>query len=84
MALRLADLRASQGLTLEQVSRQCGVTLQQIHKYESGRSAIPAAMIVRLADCLGAPAEDFFPMRPGDASRPPRRDSPSQQDRGFP
>lgn len=82
MARRLADLRASLGLTLAQVSQQCGVTLQQIHKYETGRSAIPAAMIVRLANCLGAPAAYFFPEPIGGVSRPARQDLRSQDGRG--
>ena len=47
-------------LPLSQVSAGCGVTLQQVHKYETGQSAVSAAMLVQLSRCLDVPVEYFF------------------------
>lgn len=67
MGHQLGSRRRAMGLSLAQVSADCGVTLQQIHKYETGKSAIPAAMVVRLADCLQVSAGYFFRALPVDA-----------------
>lgn len=56
IAARRRELRMS----LASVSLGCGVTLQQIHKYETGRSAVSAAMLVQLARCLDVPVGYFF------------------------
>jgi transcriptional regulator with XRE-family HTH domain len=48
------------GLTLAQVAEKCGVTLQQIHKYETSASVISAPMLWRLSKCLGVPVGYFF------------------------
>lgn len=64
MGRQVTVRRRELGLSLAQVSAECGVTLQQIHKYETGKSAISAAMVVRLADCLEVPVSYFFPERP--------------------
>jgi len=73
MGRQVARRRRALGLSLASVSADCGVTLQQVHKYETGKSAIPAAMVVRLADCLRVPAGYFFcelpAGSPGEAGR---------------
>lgn len=57
---RIAARRRELGLSLAQMSDRCGVTLQQIHKYETGQSAVSAPMLVKLARCLGVKASYFF------------------------
>ena len=47
-------------LSLAEVSRLCGVTLQQIHRYETGENTISAPMLWSLARCLNAPIAYFF------------------------
>lgn len=56
IALRRRELRMS----LSDVAERCGVTLQQVHKYETGRSAVSAAMLIQLARCLDVPVAWFF------------------------
>ena len=60
MGRRIAMRRRELGLSLAQMSDRCGVTLQQIHKYETGQSAVSAPMLVKLSRCLGVPAAYFF------------------------
>lgn len=48
----IARRRRALRLSLARLAGQCGVSLQQIHKYETGQSAISVAMLVKLARCL--------------------------------
>ena len=48
----IARRRRALRLSLAQLADECGVSLQQIHKYETGQSAISVAMLVKLARCL--------------------------------
>lgn len=65
---RLAARRRELRLSLAQVSQRCGVSLQQIHKYETGQTALSAPMLVQLARCLDVSAgyflEDFAKGQP--------------------
>ncbi len=56
IATRPRELRMS----LSHVADGCGVTLQQIHKYETGQSSVSAAMLVQLARRLDVTAAYFF------------------------
>ena len=57
---RLAARRAELGLTLAEVARRCKVSLQQVHKYETGQTPLSAPMLVHLAECLGVAPSYFF------------------------
>lgn len=57
---RLAERRRELGLSLAQVSAQCGVSLQQIHKYETGQTPLTVPMLVQLSRCLEAPMTYFL------------------------
>ncbi|WP_068876129.1 MULTISPECIES: helix-turn-helix domain-containing protein [unclassified Phenylobacterium] len=57
---RLAERRRDLNLSLADVAERCGVSLQQIHKYERGQSTISAPMLYRLSRCLGVPVGYFF------------------------
>jgi transcriptional regulator with XRE-family HTH domain len=49
---RLVSRRRELRLSLAQVSDRCGVSLQQIHKYETGQSTLSVPMLVQLSRCL--------------------------------
>jgi transcriptional regulator with XRE-family HTH domain len=57
---RLAARRKELGFSLAQVSQRCGVSLQQIHRYEIGHTPLSVPMLVRLAKCLDAPLSYFI------------------------
>jgi len=57
---RLAERRRDLDLSLADVAARCGVSLQQIHKYERGQSTVSAPMLYRLARCLDVPVSWFF------------------------
>ncbi len=57
---RLADRRRELRLSLAQVSARCGVSLQQVHKYETGQTPLSVPMLVQLSLCLDAPLSYFL------------------------
>jgi predicted transcriptional regulator len=57
---RLAERRRELQLSLAQVAERCGVSLQQIHKYETGQNIISAPMLFQLARCLDVPVSYFY------------------------
>jgi transcriptional regulator with XRE-family HTH domain len=72
---KLRQRRQELRLSLAQVAERCGVSFQQIHKYEIGHNAISAPMLWTLARCLDVPISYFFEgleaprVDPGDRSR---------------
>ncbi len=54
---RLRLRRRLLDMTQGQVVAQCGLTFQQIQKYEAGITAMPLARLVALAEVLGTPIE---------------------------
>lgn len=57
---RLAERRRDLDLSLAEVAERCGVSLQQVHKYERGQSTVSAPMLYRLSRCLRVPVSYFF------------------------
>lgn len=57
---RLAERRRELRLSLAQVSARCGVSLQQVHKYETGQTPLSVPMLVQLAHCLDVSISYFF------------------------
>jgi transcriptional regulator with XRE-family HTH domain len=57
---RLRVLRHARNLNQGQLGILIGVTAQQIHRYERGKSAITAISLWRLARALNAPIGYFF------------------------
>ena len=60
IARRLGARRASLRLSLADVASRCGVTLQQIHRYELGANSISAPMLWQLSRCLDVDVRYFF------------------------
>jgi transcriptional regulator with XRE-family HTH domain len=75
---RLRARRRLLGLTQAAVGEACGLTFQQVHKYESGLMVISASRLWSLSNALGVPVSYFFeglPASPsaifsGDAAKP--------------
>ena len=57
---QLAARRHGLNLSLAEVAHRCGVTLQQVHRYETGENTISAPMLWSLARCLKTPIAYFF------------------------
>jgi transcriptional regulator with XRE-family HTH domain len=57
---RLRLLRHARNLNQAELGRLIGVTAQQIHRYERGKSALAADNLWRLARALDAPPSYFF------------------------
>ena len=56
---RLRWRRRCLDLTQAQVARRCGITSQQIHKYEAGLVDLPIARLVALANALSMPMSEI-------------------------
>jgi transcriptional regulator with XRE-family HTH domain len=57
---RLRDRRRLVGLTQQRLGEICGVSFQQIHKYETGAVTIAASRLWLLATALGVSVGYFF------------------------
>lgn len=53
-------LRTMRGRSQEWLAEACGVTFQQIQKYETGFNRVSASRLVKIADALMYPISDFF------------------------
>ena len=76
---RLRARRRLMGLTQAAVGEACGLSFQQIHKFESGSMVISASRLWKLSNALGVPVSYFFEglpaiasaaARPGDTAQP--------------
>ena len=47
-------------MTLRDLADACGVSFQQVHKYEAGVCSISAVQLWRIAGALGVPVTYFF------------------------
>jgi transcriptional regulator with XRE-family HTH domain len=59
-------IRECKRVSRETVGAACGISQQQIQKYESGKNRIAASQLFRIAQILGVPVEDFFAGLDGD------------------
>jgi DNA-binding XRE family transcriptional regulator len=57
---RIRMRRRLLGLNQTGLANRIGVTFQQVHKYETGQSAVTAARLFTIARALGIPPEYFF------------------------
>jgi len=69
---RLRARRRLLSLSQTEVAMACGVTFQQIQKYEAGMVTISASRLWTLATVLGVPITHFFDGLSGDRSELPR------------
>ncbi|MDB5427154.1 MAG: putative transcriptional regulator [Phenylobacterium sp.] len=47
-------------MTLRELADACGVSFQQIHKYEAGLCSVSAVQLWRIGSALGVPVTYFF------------------------
>lgn len=52
--------RRMMDMTLEDLARYCGVTFQQVHKYESGLCALSASQLWSISVALDVPVSYFY------------------------
>lgn len=60
MAMRLRSLREDMEMSLEEVASKCGITVQELEKYESGESDIPMNFVCNAAGVLGVEPLELF------------------------
>lgn len=61
----IATLRKALGISQSDLGRACGVTFQQVQKYEAGRNRIGAGRLHQIAQHLGVPVGAL--LAPADA-----------------
>lgn len=64
--------RVMMGMSQKDLARICGVTFQQIQKYESAGNRISASRLFELSAALETPVSFFFAGLPGHIEREPR------------
>jgi DNA-binding XRE family transcriptional regulator len=57
---RIRMRRRHLGMNQSDLARAIGVTFQQVHKYETGQSAVTAARLFAVAAALGCPVGYFY------------------------
>jgi transcriptional regulator with XRE-family HTH domain len=73
---RVAELRASRGLTQERFSEDADITVQYLQRVEAGRENLTVRSLVRLAGLLHVSVTDLFAkpvqreVRPGRPRKP--------------
>ena len=60
MAMRLRGLREDLEMTVEDVAEKCGVTSDELNRYESGNSDIPMNFLCNAAKVLGVEPLELF------------------------
>lgn len=63
---RMQLRRTIMGLSLKDVAKSCGVTFQQIQKYENAENRIPASRLFDIGRALETPVSFFFMGLPGN------------------
>ena len=58
--------RVMMGLSQKDLAQVCGISFQQIQKYESAGNRIPAARLFELSTALDTPVSFFFRGLPGN------------------
>lgn len=57
---RLRVRRCLLGMSQQYVAQECGISFQQIQKYENGKNRISAGRLYDLSVILGVPTDYFF------------------------
>lgn len=65
---RVRQARVLKGLSQEKLGEACGITFQQLQKYERGMNRVSASMLHRLVQALDVPHSFFFDGLEGAAS----------------
>lgn len=57
---RLKKRRCLMGMSLQNLGKTCGVSFQQVQKYENGSNRISASKLLLMAQALNVPVSYFF------------------------
>jgi transcriptional regulator with XRE-family HTH domain len=57
---RVRSLRERHGITQATLAEMLGLSLQQVQKYESGETRLPASRVLQIADCLRADVTELM------------------------
>ncbi len=60
IAKKLREFRVSQGMSQEKLGELCGLSFQQIQKYETVQNKISAAKLFEFAQIFAKPVNSFF------------------------
>lgn len=60
LGLRIRWLRKTRGLTQQGLAARCGVSYQQVQKYETAKCRLSAAMLWQIARALRVEPEFFY------------------------
>lgn len=60
MAMRLRSLREDLDMSVEELAEKCGVTAQDLNRYESGESDIPMNFVCNAAGVMGVEPLELF------------------------
>jgi transcriptional regulator with XRE-family HTH domain len=77
--IRMARLTA--GLSQTELGRACGITFQQIQKYEKGANRVGGSRLMQIAETLNVPAATLLPASQKHAVTPKHRAPAILQDR---
>ena len=69
---RMQLRRVMMGMSQKDLAKICGVTFQQIQKYECAGNRIPASRLFELSTALETPVSFFFSGLPGHIETEPR------------
>ena len=66
IAQRMQLRRVMLGMTQSDLAKRCGLSFQQIQKYETAGNRIPAARLFDISQALETPVAFFFSGLPGN------------------
>lgn len=58
---QIRKTRKERGITQMTIAEYCGITFQQIQKYENGKNRVSASRLAQISRLMGKPVQDFFP-----------------------
>lgn len=58
---RVREVRNMRGMSQEALGDHCGITFQQIQKYEKGTNRIGPSRLMKIAEKLGVAVSHFYP-----------------------
>ena len=73
--------RLSSGVSQSELGRACGITFQQIQKYEKGANRVGGSRLMQIAEALKVPAATLLPSSQKHAVTPKHRAPTILQDR---
>jgi transcriptional regulator with XRE-family HTH domain len=60
VGMRIRLMRTAQRMSQEKLAEHCGITFQQVQKYEKGTNRIGSSRLVQISKALGQPVSAFF------------------------